>query len=374
MSTDHADGELEEEASTPDSAGGIRDNVLILPSVICSHIVAERIADQIEGCVAAPHDHGCAQLGHDNALTRETLIALGDHPNIAGTVVVGLGCEHVQSDSVADELSERGVDVAELSIQGVGGTEACVDRGSELAREIRTRASVDTAPTDLDELTVGIVSTDLSESTRTQADPLVGAFADRVIDAGGRVLVAGTERITAHPSAARERFENASTQTPEQTGIDGILEANRGPSRTPRLRADAQSYTFDESTRAWGTAPVDAVLEHGETPSQDTQLGFVSASSRFEEAATALAAAGVHLIIHVTGDGIPTGHPIAPVIKVCANDETLTALGTDIDIDAREATVDDLEETVRSVAAGEQSRAERHGVTSFAIERVGPSM
>ncbi|WP_207588264.1 UxaA family hydrolase [Halomontanus rarus] len=369
---------------------GIRDHVLILPSVVCSHTVAERIADAVEGCVATPHDNGCGQIGRDNDLTERTLIAMGAHPNVAGAVVVGLGCEHVQSDAVADALEDRGVPVRELSIQGVGGTEACVERGIEAAEALRAGETVldgepggdsdsdgavetgtdgnpdiDTA-IGLADLTVGIVSTDLEDPTVETADPLVGGFADRVLTAGGRVVVAGTERVSAHPEAARERID---------ADLDDLLAAARsGPARAPRVRRRAGERSFEATTRAWGDASVDELLEYGESPRADTGLALVDSSSRFEEAATVLVAAGAQLVVHVTGDGIPTGHPIAPVVKVSATASTLEAVGADIDVDARTASVDDLAAYVRSVANGTPCRADVHGVTSFAIERAGPSM
>lgn len=62
---------------------GVRNRILILPSVICSHLVAEQIASRADRAVAAPHDHGCAQLGADNDQTRETFLGVGSNPNIA---------------------------------------------------------------------------------------------------------------------------------------------------------------------------------------------------------------------------------------------------------------------------------------------------
>lgn len=97
---------------------GVRNRVLVLPSVICWHLVAEAIADRNERAVAAPHDHGCAQIGADNDQTRRTFLGVGTNPNVAGTLVVGLGCEAVQSDAVAAALADRGATVEELSIQG----------------------------------------------------------------------------------------------------------------------------------------------------------------------------------------------------------------------------------------------------------------
>ncbi|MFB6138658.1 MAG: UxaA family hydrolase, partial [Halobacteriaceae archaeon] len=108
---------------------GVRDHVLVLPSVICSHVVAERIAERVPRARAAPHDHGCGQIGADKAQTRRTFLGVARNPNVAGAVVVGLGCEGVQSDGVAADLREH-VPTRELSIQGEGGTGAAVEAGA----------------------------------------------------------------------------------------------------------------------------------------------------------------------------------------------------------------------------------------------------
>lgn len=346
---------------------GSRNYVLVLPSVICSHTVADRIADTVDGCVATPHDHGCAQIGRDNERTKRTLIAMGTNPNVAGVVVVGLGCEHVQSDTVATALKNQSVPVRELTIQGVGGTEACLTQGIEAAVELRKSAS-NIGPTriGLGDLTVGIISTDVSEPTATVADPLVGAVADRVQAAGGRVVVAGTERVTAHPEAASNRVDDP---------IDSLVEAARSePPHAPAVHRQIAASSFDAATRAWGGNRIDELIEYGDSPDSETSLGLVDSASRFEEAATALVAAGAQVIVHVTGDGIPTGHPIAPVIKVSATPRTLKAVPADIDIDARSTDVEALVEYLESIANGAPCRAEVHGVTGFAIKRVGPSM
>lgn len=346
---------------------GVRDRVLVLPSVICSHVVAEEIADRVPSAVATPHDHGCAQIGRDNDRTERTLVAMGAHPNIAGCVVVGLGCEHVQSDTVADRLAERGVPVQELSIQGVGGTDACVEQGVAAAEELRAAHGVETDGTDLGDLTVGVVSTDLAESTVRTAEPLVGEVVDRVRSAGGRVVVAGVERVRAHPEAARERFDG------DEAALEDLLDRS-GPARAPRVARGTGEYAPEEVARLWGEGGIDEVVPYGDRPADGADLALVDSASRFEEAATGLVAAGAHLLVHVTGDGIPTGHPLAPVLKVSATPATLEAVGSDIDVDARETDTSGLADRIRAVAAGEPCRAERHGVTSFAIERAGPSL
>ncbi|MFC6734193.1 UxaA family hydrolase [Haladaptatus sp. GCM10025707] len=113
---------------------GVRNRVLVLPSVICSHMVADRIAASVPDAVSTPHDHGCAQIGSDNDQTRRTFLGIGTNPNIAGTVVVGLGCEVIQSDSLAADLAARGVPVSELSIQGLAEPTSASNRASSWSK------------------------------------------------------------------------------------------------------------------------------------------------------------------------------------------------------------------------------------------------
>ncbi|RDZ38266.1 altronate dehydratase [Haloferax sp. Atlit-47N] len=377
----------------PDGRLGIRDRVLVLPSVICSHVVAEEIAARSPGAVAAPHDHGCGQLGADAEQTERTLVGLAGNPNVAGTVVVGLGCETVRSDAVAAAVEERGLPVRELTIQDAGGTDACVDRGAAAVADLResaapqepaeaddsTAAADDSAAT-LGDLTVGVVVDDLADSTRRHAHPLVAAFVERVAAAGGRVVVAGNERFAAHPEETRALVGGAAA--------DRLLDAAGRPARATRVGTEAATRGFDAATGFLGDAPVTGVVAYGERVGAGHDRGDVDAAngtnadggvtildapSRVEEAATGLAAAGAHLILHVTGQGTPAGHPVVPVVKLSGDADTLAAVPDDIDLDAREADADDLESLLLAVADGDRACAERHGLTEFAIARAGPS-
>jgi len=349
---------------------GVRDRVLVLPSVICSHVVAERIADRVDGAVAAPHDHGCGQIGADAEQTRRTFLGLGENSNVAGVVVVGLGCETVQSDDVAAALRERGVPVRELSIQGVGGTDACVERGAELARELVADRPAERRRADLGDLTVGVIASDAADSSLETAESPVGVFVREVAGAGGRVLLAGVERVVPHGGAIAERA--ASPEVAER--VVELAAAHRDqPGRASRVRHEARERDVEALTRAWGGLDVRTVVEYGAPAPHESGLGLVDAPSRFAEAATGLAAAGAQILVHVTADGVPTGHPVAPVVKVTGDAETAAALPEDVDLDVNDADADDLRELVVGVADGAPSAAETHGLTAFALTRVGPS-
>jgi len=354
----------------PDGSVGVRDRVLVLPSVICSHMVADRIAERVNGAVSAPHDHGCAQIGSDNEQTERTFLGVAQNPNVAGTLVVGLGCEHVQSDAVAAQLDDLGTPVRELSIQDVGGTDPTIERGAEAAVDLRETTRSGSVAADASDLTLGIVCTDLAEETVETAAPLVGALVETVTAAGGRVVAAGIEPLLADPDAAREAVTDDAAEA-----FDDLLARHEGhPAKARAVQRAARDQPFATTTRAWGEGPIRDVLAYGETATHDRGLAVVDAPSQFTEAATGLVAAGAQVVVHVTDEGVPTGHPLAPVVKVSGNAATCEALADDIDVDATAATAADLQERVGNVLRGGQSRAETHGVTDFAITRVGPSM
>ena len=285
--------------------------------------------------------------------------------------MVGLGCEHVQSDTVAAAIAERDLPVREVAIQDAGGTEPCIEQGVEAVSELGEHVEAATrTPSSLGELTVGIVSSDLDDSTVAEADPLVGELARRVVEAGGRVVVSGNERFAAHPMEATAAAADDAT-----ADVEALLEQHRNlPARATRVHMRAVERGFADSTRFRGDLPIRKVVPYGEVATHDRGLALVDAPSRFEEAATGLAAAGAQIVLHITGEGVPTGHPIVPVVKISANEDTLAALPADIDVDATAATPEDLIERVLAVANGAQTCAENHGVMEFAITRVGPSM
>ncbi|MFW6385396.1 MAG: UxaA family hydrolase [Halodesulfurarchaeum sp.] len=364
------DGEFTFQGYRRDGFGvGARNHLLVLPSVICSHVVADRIAKQVTGAKSAAHDHGCAQLGRDNDQTERTFVGVATNPNVAGTLVVGLGCEHVRSHEVKARLEELGARVRELTIQGVGGTDATIEQGVDTARDMLKAASADRTVADASDLTVGIVSSDLGEGTISTADPLVGDFVDRIVGAGGRVVATGVERLLAHPDDARSLATDDAL-----AGLENLLERHAGiPARETRIRRTAGELDLSTATRAWGDNQIVDVLEYGERARHDSGLAVVDAPSQFGEAATGLAAAGAQVVVHVTDEGIPTGHPVAPVIKVTGNEETYEALATDIDLNANAASAGDLQDYVESVLDGQSTLAEEHGLEDFAITRIGPS-
>ena len=85
----------------PDGRVGFRNHVLILPTVICSTGVTQQISQAVPGTVTVSNDSGCALLGKDKELYARTIINTAGNPNVAATLVVGLGCECISAEQAA---------------------------------------------------------------------------------------------------------------------------------------------------------------------------------------------------------------------------------------------------------------------------------
>src|SRR5574338_165406 len=117
-----------------DGRVGTRNHVLVVPTVICSSVVAERVAAAISPTgTALPHLAGCGQLGPDMRITHDTLAAYCGHPNVGAVLVIALGCEQVVAQVLAEAARRHGKPARIVAIQGEGGTVRATAKGIELA-------------------------------------------------------------------------------------------------------------------------------------------------------------------------------------------------------------------------------------------------
>lgn len=109
------------------SAGPVRRLVAVVPSVGCTNRTVEEAVAGLDGVVHVVHQHGCGQLGGDLAVTREVLVRTCAHPNVVGSVVVGLGCESNQARAMAAAVAAAGGRAEVVVLQEAGGMAPTVD-------------------------------------------------------------------------------------------------------------------------------------------------------------------------------------------------------------------------------------------------------
>ena len=116
-----------------DGRVGTRNYVGVLSTVVCANEVVERIVSHVKGAVAFMHHQGCCQTPIDITRVAQTLIGLGQNPNLHSVLLVSLGCESVVLEEVAAEIAKSGKRVETLVIQETGGAAQSVAKGQLMA-------------------------------------------------------------------------------------------------------------------------------------------------------------------------------------------------------------------------------------------------
>ena len=126
-----------------DGKFGLRNKVIIIPSVHCANKVCENIAKKCQGAVYINHQHGCSQLEFDALQTRDVLIGHGTNANVYGVLIVGLGCEVIQAKIVAEKIKEATPykKVEYLVIQECGGTQNTLQKGIKIVQAMLDEAT-----------------------------------------------------------------------------------------------------------------------------------------------------------------------------------------------------------------------------------------
>ena len=379
----------------PDGKAGIRNQVLVLPSVVCANRVARGIAQSMEGLTWVEHQHGCTQLGVDAELTARVLVAHGTHPNVFGVIVVGLGCETIRAQDIAAEIKKQCPYkmVETIIIQDEGGSVKATGTGASKAREIVGAASLmERELIDASELILGTECGGSDACSGISANPALGVASDLLIEAGGSVILAETTEIigaehliaarAVTPQVARKCFDviNACEASANKMGVD-----MRGGQPTPGNIAGGLSSIEEKSLGCIykaGTQPLQDVIDYA-APVTKKGLVWMDTPGQDVEQLTGMVAGGCHLVVFTTGRGTCCGSPIAPTIKVSTNTDLFVRMNDNIDINA--GTIITGEESVDAVgrrifaemlevASGKLAKAEVLGFNDFAIRRIGPTM
>jgi len=130
-----------------------------------------------------------------------------------------------------------------------------------------------------------------------------------------------------------------------------------------------------------GNTPLVGVVNFAEDiPKQPKGLYFMDTPGEDLCSVTGMVAGGSQIVVFSTGLGTPTGHPIAPVIKLTGNDATYHKMLDNIDFNAGTIITQDdtvaakgqeLFEMVVDVCNGKLTKAESLGHREFGLYRIG---
>jgi len=376
----------------PDGKVGVRNHVVILPSVACSSEVCNAIARKVKGTLSIPHQHGCAQLTFDAEQTARTLIGVGKNPNVAAVLVIGLGCEGVNSSMISSKIAESGKPVKNLVIQEVGGSPKTIKEGIKIARQMVSLASrLKREKANLDSLILGVECGGSDACSGLSANPALGVTSDLLVKEGGTIILSettesiGAEHILAK-RAINKKVKEKILEIVRRTEMRALnLGLDIGKANPAPGNYEGGITTLEEKSLGCvmkgGTSKVMEVLEYSEIPTQKG-LVLMDTPGHDAESMTGLIAGGTQMIAFTTGRGNPLGSPIAPVIKIASNSYLYSKMMDNMDINAGEIvtgnkTVQEIGEKifreVFRVANGKLTKSEILEHREFAINRIGPS-
>ena len=377
----------------PDGSIGFRNHIAILSSVGCANDVALRLGRMYPDVILLTHRQGCGQLGSDKDQTARTLAGLGKNPNIAGVLVVGMGCESITAEYLADEISKTKKMVEFLVVLDDGGLMTALPKGVRfLDSMLHETSQMKRVPCGLEQLTLGIKCGLTDTTSGIASNPATGIAADRVIESGGTVIfgetpeIIGAEHILVKRAATREVEErlysvvNECEERVKASGMD-IRGANPAPGNIAGGITTIEEKSLGAIKKGGGKT-LQGVLGYGEIP-KGKGLFFMDGPGRTPEALTGLSGAGAQVIIFSTGGGSPAGSLISPIIKVTGNPNTAQRLKDHIDVDV--SSIIKGEETLEKagqgifqelldVASGKATRSEILGYGMISIWNIGPHM
>ena len=373
---------------------GTRNYLGVLSTVNCSATVCKLVAERfpadllarypgVDGVVAITHATGCgmADRGEGFATLQRTLWGFAGHPNFAGVLLIGLGCEVNQIDFLMEAYGLKpGPWFRTMTMQETGGTAKTIARATAaLAEMLPHAAQAKRQRVAASELTLALQCGGSDGYSGISANPALGHAADILVRHGGTAILSetpeiyGAEHLLTRRAINRkvgERLVERIRWWERYTASNGG-EMNNNPS--PGNKAGGLTTILEKSLGAaakGGTTNLTGVYEYAEPV---TTKGFVFMDSPGYDpcSVTGQVASGANLIAFTTGRGSCFGFKPVPSVKIATNTPMYQRMVDDMDLNC--GTIVDGEETIEEagrrifdlllrVASGERSKSEALGV------------
>ncbi|ROZ74382.1 UxaA family hydrolase [Ramlibacter sp. WS9] len=338
-----------------DGRVGTRNFIGILSSVNCSATVIKNIAayftpermaayPNVDGVAAFAQTSGCGMSSpseHFDVL-RRTLAGYARHPNLAGVLIVGLGCERNQVASLVESQGlEAGRLMRTMVMQEVGGTRVTIEAGIKAIEEMLPiangylRQSVPAS-----HIKVGLECGGSDGFSGITANPALGAAMDILVRHGGTAILSETPEIhgveymltrrAVTPAVGQKLLDRLAWWENYTRGHNGQFNGVVGPGNQAGGLANIFEKSLGSAMKG-GTTPLQAVYEYAE-PIEQAGFVFMDSPGYDPVASTGQIASGANLICFTTGRGSMFGSKPAPTIKLASNTTMFRKLEEDMDV------------------------------------------
>jgi altronate hydrolase len=340
----------------PDGLVGIRNYIGILSTVTCSlstgYLIARRFGPEVmsrypnvDGVVALGANSGCCMTPGGDAVTylQRSLAGYARHPNFAGVLILGLGCEQNLVESFLEATGLASDDrLSAVVIQDEGGTSATLEKGTASIGKLLEQADrVERRTFPASRLKLGLECGGSDGYSGITANPALGAAADLLVRNGGTVVLSetpeiyGAEHLLTRRAVSREVGEKLAERIrwwEEYTARNGS-QLNNNP--TPGNKAGGITTILEKSLGAatkGGSTNLMEVVGFAESVN-GPGLVFMDTPGFDPVSVTGLIAGGVHLIAFTTGRGTVLGSVPAPTLKLASNSALYRWMEGDMDVD-----------------------------------------
>ena len=377
---------------------GTRNEIWVLNTVGCVNHAAERIAKiaadrygkQVDGVHAFSHPYGCSQLGDDLKNTQSVLGGLMRHPNAGGVLLLGLGCENNQVDSLLKVAGD--IDRSRLRVFNTQDVMDEIAEGGSGIGELVARMQNDKREEcPASELILGHKCGGSDGFSGISANPLVGRIADRITAMGGGVILTEVPEMFGAEQVLLDRAANESVFDDTVKMINDFKDyfTRHGQAiyenPSPGNKAGGLTTLEEKSLGAiqkGGRATVERVLRYGDAATTGG-LSLLESPGNDGVSSTAMTVSGATLLLFTTGRGTPLGFPV-PTIKISSNTEIAARKPHWIDFDAgplldgsrnSDELADDLTQLILDIASGKKlARNEEQGYREIAIWKEGVTL
>jgi altronate hydrolase len=365
--------------------------------VNCSATAARKIAGafgpaelaaypNVDGVAAFVHGTGCGMGTNDEGFgaLQRVMWGYARHPNVAGVLMVGLGCEVNQIDWLLEAYGiQKGPHFQTMNIQGVAGLRRTVELGIEKVREMLPLANAARRePCPASDLMVALQCGGSDAWSGITANPALGYACDLLVAQGGTGVLAETPEIYGAEHLLTRRAIDAKVG---QRLVDRILwwedytARNKGSmdnNPSPGNKKGGLTTILEKSLGAaakGGTTPLTGVYRYAE-PVTAKGFTFMDSPGYDPASVTGQIASGCNLVTFTTGRGSAFGAKPAPSIKIATNTEMYNRMTEDMDLNAGTiisdgASVEDVGREIYAcmlrVASGEQTKSEAQGLGDF---------
>ncbi len=377
----------------PSGRAGTRNFIAVIATVSCSaqaaqaiaaHFTPERLSTypNVDGVLAVTHASGCSipEGGLAHTYLQRALLNMARHPNVDAALFVSLGCEVNQMAApVAHLARELGRPSSPyLIIQELGGLNATVAAGIRAVEELLPQVNATRRrPQPISELCIALQCGGSDSWSGVTANPLVGQVSDRVVAAGGTVILGetpeiyGAEQLLTGRAGSLEVGQKLMERIrwwEEQALLLGFsLDNNPSPGN----KTGGLTTIYEKSLGAvakGGSTPLRAVYAYAEQVSA-SGLTFMDTPGNDLASISGQVAGGANLVLFTTGRGSVSAGILAPCLKVATNTPMYTQMQADMDFNAgglldrlpMEAAAQKLLELVIATASGEKTKSEGFG-------------